>query len=267
MKNNLRVSLVQVDLHWHEPSANRSMLAEKMLSLKGKTDIIVLPEMFTSGFTRHPESVADPDNTMTWMKAQASSLNAAIVGSLAYTTGVDDGGKPIYLNRLFFVSPEGEVTSYDKVHLFRMAGEHERYRPGKERCVITYMGWRFLATVCYDLRFPVFCRNQNDYDVMLCVANWPSARRQHWRALLHARAIENQTYVVGVNRIGKDGNGLVYSGDSLAIDPKGEHLFDGGDAGEYVHTVIFNREHQQAYRESFPVWQDADDFTLVPNDQ
>jgi predicted amidohydrolase len=286
--SQLRVTIVQTALCWLDPVANRKMLEEKFLALKGKTDLIVLPEMFTSGFTVEPEKMDNVDGTVAWLKAQAQFLGAAITGSVACDvadlgttsgqstpenksdvnksgtnisgTNISNNDKPPFVNRMLFVLPHGDLLHYDKVHLFRMADEHERYQAGKERCVINYKGWPILLTVCYDLRFPVFCRNRNDYDLMLCVANWPVARAHHWRSLLIARAIENQAYVVGVNRVGKDGNGLDYSGDSLAIDYLGKLLVDKPD--EWIETIVFDQQALAEYRQRFRAWQDADDFVM-----
>ncbi len=277
MVNNLRVTLVQTSLHWHDPDANRQQLAEKLASVKGKTDLIVLPEMFTSGFTNHPENLTSSGNASEWLLDQARRVGSAITGSVACAIDTDDeevylgSGEreeteealPPFVNRLLFATPDGQLFHYDKVHLFRMYNEHKRYQYGDERCVIDYNGWRLLLTVCYDLRFPVFCRNRNDYDLMLCVANWPEARRHHWRTLLQARAIENQAYVVGVNRVGVDGKGYRYSGDSLAVDYLGELLIDQPD--EWVETVTFDMELLNTYRHKFPAWQDADEFSLKLN--
>lgn len=254
--SSLKVTPVQTSLHWHNPEANRSLLSEKMAVLKGQTDLIVLPEMFTSGFTVRPEVSEKNSKTVEWLLKQSKSLGAAIVGSVAVQA---DSKKP-FVNRLLFVTPKGELFHYDKVHLFRMAGEHKRYQAGDQRCVIEYRGWRLLLTVCYDLRFPVFCRNQNDYDIMLCVANWPEARRHHWRTLLTARAIENQAYVVGVNRVGVDGNDISYSGDSMVLDFMGDTLLD--QQGEWFATAMLDKQRLFEYRERFPVWKDADGFAL-----
>lgn len=279
----LRVTLVQTSLCWLDPAANRQQLEKKFLALKGKTDLIVLPEMFTSGFTVEPEIMRDANGTVAWLQAQAQYLGAAITGSVACdltdqdvagtksasknisgnfdSNGSDiDDIKPRFVNRMLFVTPEGEMFDYDKVHLFKMADEHKRYQAGSERCVINFMGWRILLTICYDLRFPVFCRNRNDYDMMLCVANWPKARAHHWRSLLIARAIENQAYVVGVNRVGTDGNGLEYSGDSLAIDYLGVLLVD--KPNEWVETLVLDPQTLVDYRQRFRAWEDADNFAI-----
>ena len=224
--NDLRITIAQLDLVWMIPEANRAQIEKQMPSVAGKTDVLVLPEMFTSGFTNYPENLAnDPSKetvsygeTLTWMLRLAQEYNIAITGSLATTTEAGAVEKANYVNRLYFVTPQGEVKTYDKVHLFRMADEHKRYQPGKYRQIIDYLGWRLCMTICYDLRFPVFCRNKSDYDALICVANWPASRRHHWRTLLQARAIENQSYVVGVNRVGVDGKAIAYQGDSLIVD-------------------------------------------------
>lgn len=254
---NLRISLVQTSLDWQQPEQNRSRLANLIAPLSGQTDLVVLPEMFTTGFTMAPETLAEPMQgpTLDWMRQQADTLGAAVCGSVV----VEDNG---YRNRFFFVTPDGRVQHYDKRHLFRMANEHQYYVAGDTRLVIEYKGWRILPQVCYDLRFPVWCRNVNDYDLMLCVANWPSPRRHAWRTLLQARAIENQGYVAGVNRVGIDGKGLDYSGDSLLVDFKGQALLDGNPGDAFVKTGTLNAEDLQQFRHNFPAWQDADDFEL-----
>jgi len=259
----MRVTPAQIDCLWHQPEVNRERLTQLFDTLSGQTDLIVLPEMFTSGFTQFPEKIHQEDSTIQWMQQQAARCDSAIVGSVAVeleTTTASD--QSVYVNRLIFVEPDGNYHKYDKVHLFTMADEHRRYQAGNTRKVIEYRGWRILLTICYDLRFPVFCRNQNDYDMMLCVANWPSSRRNHWRSLLQARAIENQAYVIGVNRVGVDGNGLQYSGDSMVLDMQGQPLFDGQNKGEILPTIAFDQKALKNYREQFPAWQDADSFTL-----
>ena len=254
---DLVVAAVQPNLEWLAPEKNLAYLDEMILALPHKVDLIVLPEMFASGFTQKPESIASGNRALEWMHQQAERHDAAIVGSVACE--VEPGH---YVNRLLFVTPQGEAKHYDKTHLFRMADEHKRYFAGKDRKVIHYRGWRLLLSVCYDLRFPVFCRNRQDYDLMLCVANWPEVRRHAWRTLLTARAIENQAYVVGVNRVGTDGNGLQYRGDSMIVNYQGEPLVDGDDGNEQVLFSSLSMSALQEARESFPVWQDADSFTL-----
>jgi len=264
ISSNLRVTPVQTSLHWHNPKANRFQLGEKLAALKGQTDLVILPEMFTSGFTAYPETAGAGSETISWLLDQSKTLDAAIVGSIAFQLQLGDINaqqeSPSFVNRLLCATPSGELFHYDKVHLFRMAGEHKRYQAGDQRCVVEYRGWRLLLTVCYDLRFPVFCCNQNDYDALVCVANWPEVRSQHWRTLLEARAIENQSYVVGVNRVGVDGKGLSYSGDSMVLDYLGNKMIDR--PGEWLETVILNKQKLVENREKFPVWKDADHFSL-----
>jgi predicted amidohydrolase len=258
----LHVTLVQPDLLWLDPSANREALSLLLNDHIVTTDLIVLPEMFTSGFTQYPESLLNDQCTLQWMQVQARRHNAAITGSIACEVESSNGQRH-YVNRMLFVTAQGDVSFYDKCHLFSMGGEHERYQPGNIRCIVPYRGWRILLTVCYDLRFPVFCRNKGDYDVMLCVANWPKSRRHPWRTLLQARAIENQAYVIGVNRVGLDGNGLEYSGDSMAVDFFGEILADGDSAQPQILSVVLDQEALFGARRAFPVLNDADSFELL----
>lgn len=258
MNDELRITLIQSDLRWHDPEANRAMFADKIRCLKGKTDLIVLPEMFTSGFTIDIDGLEDQGSPTTeWMCEQARYSGAAITGSTVFSTA--DG----HANRMLFVTPEGQVSHYDKTHLFRMAGEHERYVAGKKRVVVDYKQWRILLLVCYDLRFPVFCRSRQDYDLAVCVACWPAARRNPWRTLLQARAIENLAYVVGVNRIGADGKGLDYAGDSILVDFKGELLVDQPRDIEFVETHSISASKLTNFRDKFQAWRDADDFELI----
>ncbi len=231
-----------------------------------EVDLIILPEMFTSGFTQYPENslldTSTGNTTIGWMKQEAARYQAAVVGSVAYQKP-SVGGAAEVVNRLLFVTPDQNVVFYDKCHLFTMGGEHERYKAGSERRVVNYKGWDILLTICYDLRFPVFCRNQDDYELMLCVANWPKVRRHPWRTLLQARAIENQAYVVGVNRVGCDGNSLVYQGDSMAIDYWGNPLVDGCDGREQILQTSLSKSDLLEARKSFPVGNDADAFKLL----
>ncbi|WP_110687280.1 amidohydrolase [Salinicola aestuarinus] len=264
--SDLRISLVQTDLHWEDPGANREKMEGCLGELgDGQTDLIVLPEMFATGFTMRPERFAEPAGdgpTLEWMKAQAAARGCVITGSLA----VDDGRR--CYNRLYWVTPDRAVTHYDKRHLFRMGEEPTHYTAGSDRVVVTLNGFRILLSICYDLRFPVWLRQQPisgapfEYDVLLCVANWPGARRRPWRTLLQARAVENLSYVVGVNRIGDDGNGLQYTGDSLLVDFKGEPLIDGEAGGAFVETATLSINCLNRFRDKFPAWQDADRFQL-----
>ena len=218
---DLRVTLVQRELQWEQPADNRQGIETAVAGLSGNTDVVVLPEMFTTGFSMNAVANAEEPGgeTETWMRQLAIKLNSAVTGSIAVKVGDK------IFNRMLFATPE-EVHFYDKRHLFRMAGEHQRYHGGSERVVVRWRDWRLLLQVCYDLRFPVFSRNRQDYDLVLYVANWPEPRRMHWRQLLVARAIENLACVVGVNRIGQDANGVDYNGDSLAIAADGELLAD-----------------------------------------
>ena len=255
---DLRVTLVQADLAWCDTGANLAHLASLMDSIQGTSDLIVLPEMFASGFTMHPEQCAGEmdGRAVTWLKERAKSMNADIAGSLAVR------GNGRYLNRLVWAKPDGRIIAYDKRHLFRMAGEDRVYAPGSEAITVECAGWKIRPFICYDLRFPVWMRNAgNGYDAMVVVANWPESRSAHWKALLRARAIENQCYVIGVNRVGVDGNGVAYSGDSAAIDYCGNVLCEHSGA-ECASTVALSLGGLEAYRESFPAWMDADRFSL-----
>ncbi|HEX7339047.1 MAG TPA: amidohydrolase [Rhodanobacteraceae bacterium] len=267
--HNLRVSLVQGATRWHDPAGNRAYYGSLIEPLAGQTDLVVLPETFTSGFSN--EAIAQAEGmdgpTVAWLREMAKKLDAAVVGSVQLRdTGAS--GEGVY-NRLLFATPDGELYRYDKRHLFRYADEHKRYAAGGKRVVVMWRGWRIAATVCYDLRFPVWLRNHADdgaelgmeYDLLLCVANWPTPRRFAWRTLLRARAIENLACVVGVNRVGVDGNDNPYAGDSAALGPLGETLVDLG-AQEQVVTVTLDARALQAHREHFPAWMDADAFTL-----
>lgn len=260
----LKVSLVQGATRWHDPAGNRDYYGSLIAPLAGRSDLVVLPETFTSGFSNeaihHAETMDGP--SVAWMREQAKALDAAVTGSVQLRVG--DG----VFNRLLFVTPDGAVRHYDKRHLFRYADEHKRYASGSERLVVEWRGWKVCPLVCYDLRFPVFIRNRHtpaggfDYDLVLFVANWPSARAHAWRTLLRARAIENLSYCVGVNRVGSDGNQLPYSGDSAVLDFLGQGMADLG-AQEQVVTVALDPATLAAFRERFPAWMDADSFTRL----
>lgn len=253
---DLKVTLVQHALAWEMPEDNRRQFQALLEAAAPNTDLVLLPEMFTTGFSMNALANAEDSGgeTEAWMRHLARRHDCAIGGSVA----VRDGGE--VFNRFLFVTP-GETQYYDKRHLFRMAGEQKRYAMGGERVIVAWRGWRIKLEVCYDLRFPVFSRNRNDYDLLLYVANWPAPRALHWRTLLRARAIENLAAVVGVNRIGSDANGLDYSGDSLAVDARGEILADLENR-ETLTTVTFDGAALAAYREAFPAHLDADDFSL-----
>jgi predicted amidohydrolase len=257
MNSHLRVTIIQCDLAWQDPATNRARLAGHFRGLLGRTDLVVLPEMFPTGFSMDAEALAeDMDGpTVGWLREEAAALGCAITGSLI----VRDGG--YCYNRLVWARPDGSLAYYDKRHLFRMAGEHEHFAAGSRRLVVDLKGWRICPMVCYDLRFPVWSRSRGDYDALLYVANWPARRRLAWQSLLRARAIENLACVVGVNRIGRDGNGVTYAGDSVVLDHLGQPLGSEGD-GDRVETAVLDLESLQAWRRSFPAHLDADDFDL-----
>lgn len=256
---DLKITLVQPDMQWQNPAENCAMYERLMDQGAAGTDLVLLPEMFSTGFTMDSRLAAEPmgGETCQWLQQQAMQRGVAIAGSLAIK--VDDS----YVNRMIFTFPDGEQVYYDKRHLFRMAGEHERYQPGEKRVVVEYRGWRILLQVCYDLRFPVFSRNNNDYDLALYVANWPAPRRQPWRKLLQARAIENLCYVAGVNRVGTDANGHQYSGDSMLVDFKGERLMDHAPDLPFCDTMTLSAEALKSFNQAFPAWMDADSFVIA----
>ncbi len=254
----LSIQLVQMEIYWHDARANCSQLEERLLSQTEHSDIILLPEMFNSGFSMRPDQVAESmhDETVQWMAAMAKKLDTVIVGSLAIR---EDGD---CYNRMIWMPPSAKYQYYDKKHLFAMAGEHERYRAGTERVVVQYKGWRILLQVCYDLRFPVWCAQQgDDYDLMLLVANWPDARASAWNKLLPARAIENQAYVAAVNRVGADARDLVYAGSSQLLDPLGDTLINLGDKqGVSCYSISLDTLKQS--REQLPFLKDAEAFII-----
>lgn len=256
---SFRVSLAQQPLVWQDPAANRAHFAQLLAPLAGATDLVVLPEMFTTGFTMKPEQFAEsPDGpTREWMLTQARNLDAAVGGSVA----VNENGR--YFNRFMLALPEGPTYWYDKRHLFRMGGEHRHYSAGTHALIIEWRGLRLCPLVCYDLRFPVWSRRRPelDYELVIYSANWPAPRRTAWSALLRARAIENQAYCVGVNRVGADGAGNVYAGDSVALDFMGQPLVELLD-GTQVITVPIDPEALRAWRDRFPAHLDADAFSL-----
>lgn len=257
---DLKVTLIQSELYWENPSANYSMFEEKIWSIEEDTDLIVLPEMFNTGFSMEAEKLAEPMNlhACKWLKQVASQKKAHITGSVI----INDSGK--YYNRLLWVSPEGEIQHYDKKHLFTFAEEDKHFSPGKDKIFPEIKGWRILPLICYDLRFPVYSRNdaQNPFDLLLYVANWPAVRVSAWSALLKARAIENASYSLGVNRVGEDGKGLKYNGQSAVYDFKGDELAHLGE-NEGIETILFSAEKLSAYRKKFPVLNDADSFKLT----
>lgn len=255
---DLTIAFIQSDLHWESPAANRAMFEEKIWQLNRSVDVVVLPEMFTTGFTMNARSFAEPMNlhTFKWMKQMATHTKSAICGSYI----VQEEG--LFYNRLLWMNPDGTFVSYDKKHLFRMAGEDQVYGSGTRKNIISYKGWNICPLVCYDLRFPVWSRNvNNSYDILLYVANWPQARVHAWNTLLRARAIENLSYTIGVNRIGLDGLQIQYSGQSACVDFKGEDLLNMKDQ-EGIGYITLSAQDLQDFREKFPSWKDADHFTL-----
>jgi len=273
LKEELHITLLQADLHWEHPSANLEMFDE-MIFNAGETDIIVLPEMFTTGFTMNAYSLAENNESQVidWMKIMAVKKQAVITGSIIVEANTK------YYNRLFWVEPSGKKFSYDKRHLFRMAEEDKTYSAGKNRLIVEYKGWRICPLVCYDLRFPVWGRNRNfakdenhvetksldktAYDLLIYVANWPEARSKPWKTLLEARAMENQCYVAGVNRVGEDGKGIKYSGDSLIFDFKGESLSSAKAGGVSTLHASLSLKDLKDFRQKFPAWMDADEVEI-----
>ena len=254
--DTLNVALVQTTLAWENPKANRTHIEDKVSSITA--DLIVLPEMFSSGFTMNASEVAETMNgeTITWLKALSKTKNAAIVGSLVIKENEN------YYNRLVFVEPNGTLTTYDKRHTFTLAGEHKVYTAGTKKIIIDYKGFKICPLVCYDLRFPVWARNSEDYDVLIYVANWPKVRIAAWDALLKARAIENMSYCIGVNRVGLDGNNYEYSGHSAAYDVLGNRMDSIPESIETMEVITLEKSHITKYRERLGFLKDRDTFSL-----
>lgn len=255
---DLTITLIQSDLYWENPGANLAMFEEKIWQINQSTDLIILPEMFTTGFSMKPEALAEPMNftTFKWMKQMASQTGAVITGSYI----VKDKGN--YYNRLLWMQPDGQFDFYDKRHLFSMAGENQNYTAGKKQLIKEIKGWKITGFICYDLRFPVWSRNQgNQYDLAIYVANWPSARSHAWKSLLPARAIENLCYVAAVNRTGIDGNNLPYNGDSCVFDFYGKEILNSQDQ-QITQSTTLNFEQLQDFRTKFPAHLDADYFEI-----
>ena len=256
---DLTVSFVQTALHWHAPAANRAAFDQLLAGLTQPADLVVLPEMFTTGFSMEAAGLAEPMSgpTVAWLRATAARLDAVVTGSVII---VENG---TFYNRLLWVRPDGTLSSYDKRHLFTLAGEQHTYAPGTARLVEDWRGWRICPLVCYDLRFPVWSRNQatNPYDLLLYVANWPAVRRPAWMTLLRARAIENVACALGVNRVGTDGNGHEYAGDSALLDAQGNYLVEAqAQTGLFTHTL--RRADLNGFRARFGALHDADAFEL-----
>ena len=259
MMHPLKISIVQTDIAWENKQENLRMLREKLHALRGTTEIVVLPEMFSTGFTMKSRELAEPVSgiTVRILKELAADFQLALCGSFICSE------RSNYYNRAFFITPEGEEFYYDKRHLFRMGNEAEYFSSGNNKLIISYRGWNICLLVCYDLRFPVWSRNvNNEYDLLIYVASWPQARRLAWDTLLCARALENMCYVCGVNRIGVDGNKLIYNGGSVVFSAKGEVLASVPDGEEGIETVSLSLISLQQLRDKFPVWKDADEFQL-----
>ena len=256
-------TLIQTALHWEDKSASLKMLAEKIAAITQPTHVVILPEMFSTGFSMKPEVLAEPMDgpTVRWMQQTAAAKKVILAGSLI----IEEDGR--YYNRAIWMQPNGRYGCYNKRHLFRYAGEDAHYTAGTQRFIASVNGWKAALLVCYDLRFPAWSRQQFhtgnafEYDVLIYVANWPQRRNTAWKTLLQARAIENQCYVIGVNRVGEDGNGIYHSGDSMVIDPLGEILYQKPDA-EDLFTITLEKENLNNIRNKFPFWRDADAFEI-----
>lgn len=257
-KSDLKLSLIQMDIAWEQPLQNRQALEDRIAALKGQQHIIILPEMFNTGFSMKAAELAESmqGETLQWMKEQARQSRSIIAGSLI----ISEEGK--YYNRLAWVLPDGSVAHYDKRHLFSYAGEQVDFEPGQKRVIASVNGWKICLQICYDLRFPVWARNTDDYDVLLYVANWPEKRNYAWEALLQARAIENMSYVIGVNRVGTDGNGHQYIGNTSIYSPTGLLIVKAG-ATEQVVSHTLSHQLIEDSRSKFPFLQDRDNFMLL----
>jgi omega-amidase len=261
--SKLSVTVIQTTLHWEDKAANLQMLEQKIGSIKEKAEIVVLPEMFSTGFSMNPESLAETmeGETVQWMKHIAAEKRIILTGSVIIRENNS------YHNRLIWMLPNGEYGFYDKRHLFAYAGEDGHYAAGTKRLIASVKGWKINLQVCYDLRFPVWARQQSqpegpEYDLLIYVANWPEKRAHAWKTLLQARAIENQCFVVGVNRVGKDGNGIPHSGDSMIIDALGEVLYTKNNE-EDIFTISIDKASLAEVREKLPFLKDADDFMIL----
>ncbi len=269
--STLNITTVQTQLHWEDKSANLQMLEEKINAIQEKTEIVVLPEMFSTGFSMKPEELAEPMDgpSVAWMKQMAASKKIILTGSLI----IEEGGH--YFNRLIWMLPTGQYGVYDKRHLFAYGDEDEHYTAGSKRLIASAKGWRINLLICYDLRFPVWARQSPahtakpgasagsyEYDMLIYVANWPERRNHAWKTLLQARAIENQCYVVGVNRTGNDGQGIYHSGDSMIVDPMGAILHTKAHE-EDIHTITLNRDTLEEVRTKLPFGKDADFFSML----
>lgn len=258
--SSLAITTIQTNLHWENKVANLQMLEQKINSISDKTNIVVLPEMFTTGFSMQPELFAETMEgpTIEWMKMISRKKNIILTGSVIIKEGEQ------FFNRLIWMLPNGQYGQYDKRHLFAFGKEDDHYTAGNKRLIASVNGWKINLQVCYDLRFPVWARQQSEaeYDILIYVANWPKSRSHAWKSLLIARAIENQCYVIGVNRVGNDGNDIYHSGDSMIIDPLGEPIYHKVD-DEDISTTLLQKEKLEQVRSKFPFGKDADSFNLL----
>jgi len=257
--SNLYVSFIQANLHWGNPEANLKMFTEQIEQITGEVDLIVLPEMFSTGFSMQPERLAETEEGqgVAWMKKMASSTKSVITGSLI----IEENGK--FYNRLFWVNPDGSYKTYNKRHLFSLAGEENHYAPGNKRLTVELKGFKIMPLICYDLRFPVWSRNDLNYDVLLYVANWPERRSFYWKQLLIARAIENQAYVIGVNRVGNDGNDVSHTGDSICLDPLGKEVKAASAGKVEAVNVVLSKDTVTRVRDKFKFLNDKDCFEII----
>lgn len=256
----LKVSLVQTKLHWEDKTANLAQFDKKLQAIREATDLVILPEMFTTGFSMQPKKLAEPMDgpTVFWLKEKAQQLNAVITGSFIC---MENG---LYFNRLVWMQPDGNYFIYDKRHLFTLAKEEDHYTAGKKRLIVDLKGWKILPLICYDLRFPVWSRNDANYDLLLYVANFPERRVHAWSNLLIARAIENQCYTIGVNRVGEDGNGVSHSGASAIVDYEGQTRYQVNNT-EGIFTMALSFSAQQNFREKLQFLADQDKFKIDIN--
>ncbi len=263
--NTLTISLLQSALVWENPEANLKYFSQKINTLHAAVDLIVLPEMFTTGFSANVNTLAETmdGNTVRWMQQMAAKKSAAITGSIIIKESFDSDKDSVFYNRLLFVFPSGEIQYYDKRHTFTLAKEHEIFSSGEEKIIIDYKDWKICPLICYDLRFPVWSRNTEDYDILIYTANWPQKRINAWDALLKARAIENMSYTVGVNRIGIDGNKHEYVGHSVVFDYLGNSLSKEKNQEECVITIELHKDEQNFIRKKLGFLNDKDTFKLI----
>ncbi len=256
MTKKLHTALLQVDLHWENPAENRRLFDQEIEKLSEKVELIILPEMFTTGFSMNAENLAEEINgpSLQWMQETAKTRNTAVTGSIIIT----ENGK--FYNRLYFVYPGGDFKIYDKRHTFTLAKEDKTYTAGNERLLLEYKGWKICPLICYDLRFPVWARNTVNYDLLIYVANWPQKRISAWDALLKARAIENMTFCIGVNRTGKDGGGFDYNGHTCVYDALGENMSVLNVEKPFAREITLNKIHLEETRDKFKFLLDRDDF-------